>query len=147
VSDYSGLFLGMMAVSLVVMAAVQIGLIIVAIRVGRQLTATTSQIQQEIRPLVEEARLVTHKAGALTDEATRVLTLANLQVQRVDQFMATTTTQLDRTLGVIQNVVGGPVGRGMAAITAFRAAMSVVRDWRVRRRRHSHDEEDALFVG
>ena len=146
-TEYSGLFLGMMAVSLVIMAAVQIGLIIVAIRVARQLTTTTSQIQQEIRPLIAEVREVAHKASSIADEASRAASLATVQVERFDQFMATTASRLDNTLAIINRVVGGPVGQGAAAISAFRAAMSVVRDWRVRRRRHVHDEEDALFVG
>lgn len=146
-TEYAGLFLGVMAVSLAIMAAVQIGLIVVALRVARQLAATTSQIQQEIKPLIAEATTIARKASAIADEAARTASLASIQAERFDHFMATTATRLDGTLATIQRVVGGPVGQGAAAISAFRAAMSVVRGWRVRRRRHAHDEEDALFVG
>jgi hypothetical protein len=108
--------------------------------VARQIAAATAQFQNDIRPLIEKAQLI-------ADDASRATTLAVLQVERIDRFMASTATRLDATLGMIQNVVSGPVGQGAAAVSAFRAVMGVVRDWKARRRRHSHDDDDALFVG
>ncbi len=140
-NEWAGVFLAVMAVSLAIMAAIQIGLIVIGIKVAKQVTAATSQLHQEIRPLIE-------KANAIADDAARATALATIQVERVDQFMATTASRLDSTLGIIQNVASGPVGQGAAAISAFKAVMGVVRDWKVRRRRASHhDEDDALFVG
>lgn len=140
-NEWAGVFLAVMAVSLAVMAAIQIGLIVIGIKVAKQVTAATSQLHQEIRPLIE-------KANAIADDAARATALATIQVERVDQFMATTASRLDSTLGIIQNVASGPVGQGAAAISAFKAVMGVVRDWKIRRRRASHhDEDDALFVG
>jgi hypothetical protein len=146
VNEYAGLFLGVMAVALAVMAAIQIGLIVVALRVARQLEESSrkaltaaAELQQEIRPLIQ-------KAHVIADEATRITSLAAVQAERVDRFMASTTTRLDDTLRIIQNMMSGPVGQGAAAISAFRAAMSAVREWRGRRRQAS-EEDDALFVG
>lgn len=139
-NEYAGLFLAVMAVSLAIMAAVQIGLIIVALRVAKQAMAAAAQLQQEIRPLIQ-------KASSIADEAARATSLATMQVERVDQLMATTASRLDSTMSVIQNVMSGPVGQGAAAISAFRAAISAVREWRGRRHRHNHEDEDALFVG
>jgi len=140
VNDYMGLFMAVMAVSLAVMAAIQIGLIIVGLRVAKQVAAATTQLQQEIRPLIQ-------KANAIADDAARATSLAVLQVERVDNFMATTASRVDNTMSMVQNIVSGPVGQGAAAISAFRAVMGVVRDWRGRRRRHTTEDEDALFVG
>lgn len=141
-NEWAGVFLAVMAVSLAIMAAIQIGLIIVGIRVARQVTVATTQLHEEIRPLIQKANLI-------ADDAARVTALATVQVERVDQFMAASAVRLDNTLGIIQNVVSGPVGQGAAAISAFKAVMGVVRDWKTRRRKASqhHDEDDALFVG
>lgn len=139
-NEWAGVFLAVMAVALVAMAAVQIGLIVVALRVARQMAAATAQFQNDLRPLIEKAQVI-------ADDASRATALAVLQVERVDRFMASTATRVDATLGMIQNVVTGPVGQGAAAISAFRAVMGVVRDWKGRRRRHSYDDDDALFVG
>jgi len=140
VNEWAGLFLAVMAASLVVMAAVQIGLIVVGLRVAKQMSDTTAQLQAELRPLIQKAHLI-------ADDAARATALAVIQVERVDRFMASTATRLDTTLGMIQNVVSGPVGQGAAAVSAFRAVLGLVRDWKSRRRRHTHDDDDALFVG
>jgi hypothetical protein len=141
VSEWSGVFLGVMAVSLAIMAAIQIGLIIVGLRVAKQMSAATTRLHEEIRPLIQ-------KANAIADDASRATALAVLQVERVDRFMATTTARLDDTMGIIQNVMAGPVGKGAAAVNAFRAVMGAVRDWKnSRRRRPTHDDDDAWFVG
>ena len=139
-NEWAGVFLAVMAVALVAMAAVQIGLMIVGLRVAKQMATATAQLQQEIRPLIEKAHLI-------ADDASRAAALAVIQVERVDRFMASTATRLDTTLGMIQNVASGPIGQGAAAVSAFRAVMSVMRDWKGRRRRHGHDDDDALFVG
>jgi len=129
-----------MAVSLAVMALVQVGLIIAAIIVVRKALAAVADLQREVRPLIE-------KANRIADEAQRTSSLVTLQMERVDGLMATTATRLDNTLGIVQHAMSGPVGQGVAAVKAVQAAVSVLRDWKGRRRRHSHDDEDALFVG
>ena len=147
-NEWSGLFLAVMAVSLAIMAAIQIGLIVVGLRLAKQVAAATSQLQQEIRPLIKKANDIAQKANHIADDAARATTLAVAQVERVDRFMASTAARLDDTLDSIQGIVSGPVGQGAAAISAFRAVMSAVSDWKGRRRqRRAHDDEDALFVG
>jgi len=140
VNEWAGVFLAVMAVSLAVMAAIQIGLIIVGLRVAKQVAAATTQLQQEIRPLML-------KANAIADDASKASALAVQQVERVDAFMASTASRLDTTMGLIQGVVSGPVGQGVAAVSAFRAVLGALRDWKGRKRRYSQDDDDALFVG
>ena len=150
-NEWAGVFLAVMAVSLAIMAAIQIGLIVVGLRVAKQVSAATSKLHEEIQPLLQKASLIADKANLVADDASRISALAAVQVERVDQFMATTTARLDDTLGIIQHVVTGPIGKGAAAISAFRAVMGAVRDWKGaaarRRRRIQHDDDDAWFVG
>jgi hypothetical protein len=142
VNEWSGVFLAVMAASLAIMAAIQVGLIVVGLRVAKQMSAATTKLHEEIQPLIQ-------KANVIADDASRITALAALQVERVDQFMTTTTTRLDNTMNIIQNVMAGPVGRGAAAVSAFRAVMGAVRDWKGgRRRRQTHDDhDDVWFVG
>src|SRR5690606_4286029 len=134
-------FLAIMAVSLVIMAAVQVGLVIVSLRVARQVSATAEEFRREIRPLIA-------KANALTDEATRVTTLALTQVERVDHAIATPARRPGATLSVLQGLMSGPVRQSSAVFAAVKAAWSVVRRLQERRSTAGREaEEDALFVG
>ena len=140
-NDSAVVFLAIMAVALAVMAVAQIVLMVVGVKVARQINATAEGLRQDLRPLIE-------KAHVLTEEATRVTTLARLQVERLDRTMAAAAEQLDTTLGIVQGLMGGPLRQGSAAIAAFKAAMSVVRSIQNRKKPAGKDaEEDALFVG
>ncbi len=142
-SDSATVFLGIMAVSLAVMALIQVGLIIAGIRVAQKLGAAIDDMRREIRPLMD-------KVNRIADDAGRATALARDQVERIDQFMATTTTRIESTLGVVQDVMSGPVRQGAVAMAAVRAAMAAFRDWQGRksaRTSRDHDEDDAWFVG
>lgn len=142
-SDSATVFLGIMAVSLAVMAVIQVGLMIAGLRVARKLGAAVDDVRRELRPLMD-------KVNRIADDAGRATTLAREQVERVDQFMATATTRIDDTLGIVQSVMAGPVRQGAVAMSAIRAAMAAVREWQNRRNARparDHDEDDAWFVG
>ena len=139
-TDTAVAMLAIMAVALVIMAVVQIGLIVVALRAARQLTTTAETVQREIRPLID-------KIGALTDDAARVTSLALTQIERVDQALAATAQRVDATVSMMQGLLSGPVRKSSAVVSAFRAAMNVVRQVQTRRRTRRDTDEDPLFVG
>ena len=140
-SDEAVVPLTIMAISLAIMAAVQIGVIVVAIRVSRKMTLAIEDLRREVRPLAE-------KVNRLADEATKVTSLAALQLERVDEFMATTVRRVDATLSVVQGLASGPIRQGAAVLTAVKAVMIMVRNWQSRRPGdREHHDEDALFVG
>jgi hypothetical protein len=139
VNEWAGVFLAVMAVSLTVMAAIQIGLIVVGIRIARQLGVAVDDLRREIRPLSE-------KVNRIADDAARVTSLAVLQVERVDHLLAATANRIDETLGILHGLASGPVRQGTAVIAAFRAIMSIVADWKGRPR-PAREDDDALFVG
>jgi hypothetical protein len=135
----------MMAISLAIMATIQIGLILVGLKVARQMNATVEDLRREIRPLVE-------KLNRVADDASRATALAVVQVERVDAFMSNTVARVDEAVGIIGNAMGGPIRQGVAAVTAFRAVFEAFRSWQGRndqRKRggRTRDDEDALFVG
>jgi hypothetical protein len=129
-----------MALALVVIAAVQVATIVAGLRLARQLSTTADEFRREVRPLIEKANL-------LVDDANRVTSLALAQVQRVDAAVSLTTRRFDETLQLVQTFATGPLRQSSAAIAAFKAAWSVVRHVRDRKRAARDTDEDALFVG
>ena len=142
-NDSSTVFLGIMALSLAVMALVQVWLIVTGLRVAQKLGMAIDDIRRELRPLMD-------KVNRIADDAGRATSLARQQVERVDEFMATATGRINDTLGILQGVVSGPVRQGAVVMSVVRAAMAVFRQWQTRpgaRGPRDPDEDDAWFVG
>lgn len=141
-TDWQLVFLGAMAVSLVVMAAIQVGVIIAVLRLTKQGMAALEDLRREIKPLIE-------KANRIADDAGRASSLALAQVERVDRFMAATSARVEDAVGLLQTVMAGPASKAAGVMAAFRAAVQAFQYFQSRRRRASpvRDEDDALFVG
>ena len=138
-TDVQTAYLAAIAVALVLTATIQIGMIVVAIRVGRQVAATAEELRREVKPLIE-------KAHRISDDAARVTALAVVQAQRVDRLLESTAARVDETLAIVQQAVLEPVRQGAAVVSAVRAALTAFRAWR-QHDQHAREEEDALFVG
>jgi hypothetical protein len=149
VTDWAVIWLGVIAVSVGVMAVIQIGLIVVSVRVARQLSQTASDIRKEVGPLVDKVNGIADKVGHIADEAGRATALATVQVERIDQILTTTTARVDEGLSILRNAMGGPLRQGYAFALAVRAAISAFsrRTNRSAEQAATRDEEDALFVG
>lgn len=138
-TDWQLVCLAVMAASLFVMAAIQIGLIVVAIRVAKQLSATAEEFRREIRPLVA-------KVHRIADDAQRATSLAALQVERVDQMLSTTAARVDEAVTILRNAMGGPIRQGAAIVMVIRALIAAFQR-RSKSDGPGRDEDDALFVG
>jgi len=139
VNDWQLFFLGVMAVALVAMAVAQVLIGVAVLRTSRQMTDLAGQMRNDIRPLID-------KATRLTDEASRVTSMAMVQMERVDKLTLLLVTRVDETMGVLQSAVIGPVRQGAAVLAGIRAVMGAVREWQNRPAR-PHEDEDPLFVG
>lgn len=135
-------FLGIIALSVFVMAAIQVGAIVVAARLMKRMDRLTAQIEQEMRPMFANLQ-------AMTAEASRAASLAAAQVERADRLFAEFAHRVDTTLQILQTRVLGPARGGAAVLAGIRAALGVFRDRRDsgRRRPVAVEEEDALFIG
>jgi hypothetical protein len=140
VTDWQLVWLAVMALSLFVMAAMQVGLALIALRLAKQVVATTEALRQDVKPLIE-------KTNHLVDEASRATSLAAAQVERVERLLSSTSDRVEETIGVLQGAILQPVRQGAALLTAVRAAVSVIRGAKRARARPTRDEEEALFVG
>ena len=135
-------FLGVIAFATLVMALIQVGAIVAALRVARQAQAALDSVQQEIRPLLA-------RASAVVDEASRTAAIATAQAQKVDVLLTDLSRRVEETAAVVQEAIVRPAREGFAIVAAIRAALGAVRGFRGERPRHGRgaEEEDPLFIG
>lgn len=138
------LFLGIIALSVLVMALIQAGAIVAGLRLARKVEQLSLQVDQEIKPLIRNLTSV-------SEEAVRTATLASRQIERVDRLFADLTSRLNETLAAAQQFTKGPAKNGMAIISGLQAAVSAFRGMREATRRRSKTqpgtEDDSLFIG
>jgi hypothetical protein len=140
VTEASNLFLGIIAASVLVMALLQLGAVVLLARYAKRLMSLTEDLQREIRPLAA-------KVHAIADEAQRAAALATHQVERIDALVADVSRRVHDTTASIQSVVTGPMRQGGALVSGLRSALIALLTTRPSRRVDRDEEEDALFVG
>jgi hypothetical protein len=147
VSDTAELLLGVIAVAVAVMAIVQVGAIVAALRVARRVEQLAADLETGVKPLL--ANLTNVSA-----EASRAAQLATAQIERFDQLFAEMTLRVEQTMAAAQQFVGGPVRRGMAIVAGIRAAVGAFQNMReatsrrgTRRAPAFDEEEESLFIG
>ena len=138
-TDGQTVWLAVIALSVAVMAIVQVATILVAVKYGRELARSLEEFRRDVRPVLDKA----HK---ISEDAARVAALAATQIERLDKIMSTTAARIDETMGIVQGAIIEPVRHGAAMMAAVRAAFAVIRGFRDRDRA-TRDDEEALFVG
>ncbi len=140
-NDWNGLFLGVIALATLVMASIQIGAIVLAVRLGRQVEQLAATVQNDIRPLIA-------KATMLADDASKAAALAAAQAQKIDRLITDVSRRVDETSAIVQTAIITPAREGMALVAAVKAGLSALRTVRPSRSRSGVvDDEDALFIG
>ncbi len=139
-SDSGNLFLGIIAVSVLLMAVMQLGAVLFLARYAKRIMSITEDLQREIKPLVG-------KVTAIADEAQRATSLAAKQVERVDEMVGDLSRRVQETTSAIQQIVTGPVRQGTAVVSALRGILTAFMTSRPERRFERDEDEDALFVG
>lgn len=139
-------WLGIIALAVVVMAAIQVGAIVLGLRLARRVNQLTTEIERDVKPLIKNLT-------DMTAEASRAVALATAQVERADRLFGDLAQSAERTMAIVSQLVGGPAKNGVALFSAARAAYSAFRDLRdASRRRQAYrstapDDEESLFIG
>ena len=135
-------WLGIIAMGVAVMAAIQIGAIVVALRLAKRMDRLASQLEQDIKPVMANIT-------RLTAEAARAASVAATQIESADRVFGEFAQRVEQTLGAVQSRVFGPAREGAALLAGIRAALAAFRDLRDsgRRRGSVVEDEDALFIG
>jgi hypothetical protein len=141
-SGWSDLFLGIIAAATLVMALIQVGAIIAALKLARQAQQAIQSVHQEVRPLVA-------RAHSIVEEASRTVAIATAQAQKVDRLITDLSQRVDETATVLQDAIITPAREGLAIVAAVKATLAALRGVRgfgTRNGRHA-EEEDPLFIG
>ncbi len=141
-SEWSEVFLGVIAAATLIMAILQVAAIVAALRVARQAQQAMTSMQQEVRPLIA-------RVTAIADEASRTATLASAQAQKIDRLVTDLSRRTEETAAILQQAIITPAREGMAIVAAIRAGLGALRGFRDLAPRHGRpvDEEDPLFIG
>ena len=144
-TDTGELLLGIIAFAVLVMALVQVIAIIAGIRLAKRVDQLTTQLDQEIKPLIANL-------NALSSEAARAAALAAKQAERLDRVFGELVGRVDETLAAAQEFVTGPARQGMAIMAGVKAVIDAFRGMRETSRRRTAtrpavDEEESLFIG
>lgn len=135
----SGVWLGIIALSTLAIALVQVGLIVAAAILARRVGRLSATVEREIRPLFVQLE-------AISRDASRISGLAAAQVERADRVMADVATRVEETVAALQSGIVGPMREGRAVVSGLRAAFEALRAMRADARRGRGEEEDALFI-
>ena len=140
-SRSSEIFLGVIAVSTLVVAIVQVGVVVAAGVALRRLGRLVDTVEQEIKPIFGHVNTITR-------DASRAAALATAQVERADKLFSDVAVRVDEALNAVQASIGAPAREGRALLSAFRAAFQAIRELRQngRSRQARGEEEDALFI-
>jgi hypothetical protein len=138
----STFFLGLIAISVLVMAVIQVAALVYAAKAARRLDSLSQQIERDIRPIFADLRTV-------STEAARAMSLAASQVDRVDRLLGDLSSRVEQTFAMLQTKVIAPVREGMTFIAGVRTLVAALREMADSRQGadSSVDEDDALFIG
>jgi hypothetical protein len=141
VTGQGELFLGIIALATLVMALIQVGAIIAAMRFARRLQQMVTAIQEEARPLIA-------RANSVAAEASKTAAIASAQAQKIDRLVTDLTRRVDETSIVVQQAVVTPARETLALLAGLKAGIAALRGLRDFRGRTGRvEEEDPLFIG
>ena len=134
--------LGIIAFAVLVMAIIQVGLIVVVVRLGSRLQQLGTQLEQDVRPLIAQAQEVVANAAHATS-------LAVAQVERADRLFADVVARVEDTSAILQNIALAPARQGRAIFAGIMAALDFLRQAAADRgsRSSASEDDDPLFIG
>ena len=135
----TNVLLGIIAVAVLVMAAIQVAAIVFAVSAARRIGQVADRLEQNLAPVVSNLQTI-------TSEAARVTTLAAAQVERADRMFADLSRRVEQVMAAVPALLG-PAGKGFAFLNGIKAALAAIHELRRRRSAAHPDEEDALFIG
>ena len=135
------LFLGIIAVAVLVMATIQVAAVVFAARAARRVGDVVSRLEDDVRPIVRNLQV-------MSAEAARATTAAAAQVDRAEKILADLSRRADETLAALQSTILAPARDGLAILHGIKAALATLRSPGAPRTRPTHaEEDDALFIG
>jgi hypothetical protein len=143
VTDWSLIFLGVIAAATLIMAHIQVGAIVYAGRLSRRVEQLITRVEQDVQPIVQ-------RASAVAGDAARVAALAVTQMERIDRLTSDFTKRAEQTMSEVQRAIVVPARQGFALLSGLRAAVGALKGLGPRggpAQTAAHEDEDPLFIG
>ncbi len=139
---WAEVFLGVIALATLTMAAIQVALIVYGWTVARRIERMLSQVEHEMKPLADSINTIAR-------DTARMSSLATGQVERFDRLVTDLSFRIEQTATTVQDAILKPLRDGAAVMAGVKTALEVIRDLsgRAGGKRGRTDEEDALFIG
>ena len=144
------LFLGIIAVAVLVMAIIQVAAIVFAARAARSVSDVMSRLERDVKPIVANLQTMSTDAARATASATAQIERAQQTVESVLNHVDAVGQRVEQTLQTIHEGILAPAREGFAFFQAIRSIFSgPSRPPRggTRHRPPTPEDEDALFIG
>ena len=142
VSFWAEVFLGVIALATLTMAAIQVGVIVYGVSTARRLDRLLKQVEHEMKPLADSINTIAR-------DAARISSMATGHVERVDRLVTDLTARIEQTATTVQDAILKPLRDGAAIMSGVKAVIDVVGELTNRpgAARTRADEDEALFIG
>ena len=141
------LYLGLIALGVIVMATIQVVAIVMVIRATRRVGEMATRFEQDVRPIVVNLQKV-------SEEAARASAQAAAQVDRLDALVAGIARRVEDTAITLQQTILQPARDGLALLNGLKSIIASFREGRETResreappRKDPPDPHDDLFIG
>jgi len=141
----SDVYLGVIAVSVLAMAVMQVTALVFVVLLVRRLIQLVTQVSDDVRPMLADLRSV-------AADASKAVSLGLAQVERVERLVGDVGTRIEATLALFEEKLLSPVREAMSVLAGIGAALSAFRRGGPKREAReapaARDEGDeGLFVG
>ena len=137
------LYLGLIALGVLVMAGIQVAAVVSVARAARRAGEMAARFEQDVRPIIVNLQKV-------SEEAARASAQAAAQVDRLDALVASVARRVEDTAATVQQTILQPARDGLALLSGLKSVIASFREPREpqepRRREPAAPDED-LFIG
>ena len=119
-TDWTTTFLGVIAISVLVMALVQGGLAVGALLAARKVSALARRMEREIEPVVSHVNAIVHQLQEGVAVATE-------RVHRIEDSVAHIVDRVDATVGTVRSGIMTPAREGAAIAAGAKAVVRALR--------------------
>ena len=137
------LYLGLIALGVLVMAGIQVTAIVSVTRAARRAGEMAARFEQDVRPIIVNLQKV-------SEEAARASAQAAAQVDRLDALVGNVARRVEDTAAAVQQTILQPARDGLALLNGLKnviASFREPREPREPRRRESPAPDEDLFIG
>ena len=117
----SDVFLGLIALGVLVMAAIQVAVFMAAARAARRVGEMADRFEHDVRPIIANLQKV-------SEEAARASSLAAAQVDRLDALVASVASRVEDTAATLQQTILQPARDGLALLSTLKSVVASFRE-------------------